>query len=107
MQAETKKLSMMNRNECIGLIQSKSDVLKNEYGIISLRLFGSVSRNEQNGTSDVDVFVETQTPNPFILIAAKDYLTQLVGCPVDIIRSHRNLNPRLKKRIERDGVTVF
>ena len=97
----------MNRNECISLLQSNSDVLKNEYGIMSLRLFGSVARDEQHDTSDVDVFVETQTPNPFILIAAKDYLTKVMGCPVDIIRSHRNLNPRLKKRIERDGVAVF
>ena len=97
----------MNRNECISLLRLSSDVLKNEYGITSLRLFGSVARNEQNDASDVDVLVETQTPNPFILIAAKDYLTQVMGCPVDIIRSHRNLNPRLKRRIERDGVTVF
>ena len=97
----------MDRNECISLLQSNSDVLKKEFGITSLRLFGSVARNEQNTTSDVDVFVETQTPNPFILIDAKDFLSNIMGCPVDIIRNHRNLNPRLKKRIERDGVAIF
>lgn len=74
---------------------------------LSLRLFGSTARDEQNSDSDVDVFVETQTPNPFLLMEAKDYLEASTGRSVDIVRNHRNLNPRLKKRIERDEITVF
>ncbi len=38
---------------------------------------------------------------------AKDFLERLVGRSVDVIRDHKNLNPRLRSRIERDGVTVF
>ena len=38
---------------------------------------------------------------------AKDYLEQQVGRSVDIVRNHTNLNPRLRHRIERDGVTIF
>ena len=82
-------------------------MLKKEYGIISLRLFGSMARDEQKETSDVDVFVDTQSPNPFILMEAKDYLTGVLKRPVDIVRNHKNLNPRLRRRIERDGITVF
>ena len=82
-------------------------MLKKEYGITSLRLFGSIARGEQRESSDVDVFVDTQSPNPFILMEAKDYLTKVMKRPVDIIRNHKNLNPRLMRRIERDGITVF
>ena len=82
-------------------------MLKKEYGITTLRLFGSMARGEQNETSDVDVFVDTQTPNPFILMEAKDYLSEVLKRPVDIVRNHKNLNPRLRRRIERDGITVF
>ena len=72
-----------------------------------MRLFGSMARDEQTNDSDVDVFVETRTPNPFLLMEARDFLEASTGRPVDIIRNHRNLNPRLKKRIERDGITIF
>ena len=53
------------------------------------------------------MFVETLTPNPFLLMEAKDFLEKSTGRPFDIVRNHRNLNPRLRKRIERDGITVF
>ena len=97
----------MSKTEYIDLLQGCSATLRNDYGIKSLRLFGSVARGEDHEGSDVDVFVETETPNPFVLMDAKDYLEQLVGRSVDIIRNHKNLNPHLRSRIERDGVTIF
>ena len=36
-----------------------------DFGIKTLRIFGSVSRNEQTEQSDLDICVETETPNPF------------------------------------------
>ena len=97
----------MTKSECIKVLSACKHTLQDKYGILSLRLFGSTAREEQNGNSDVDVFVETQTPNPFLLMEARDFLEKSTGRPVDIIRNHRNLNPRLKKRIERDGIIVF
>ena len=81
----------MSRKECIDLLRICSSTLKNEYGIKSLRLFGSTARDEQSEESDVDVFVETQTPNPFLLMEAKEYLEERTGRQVDIIRDHQNL----------------
>jgi len=97
----------MSRKECIDLLKTCSETLRREYGITSLRLFGSTARDEQKDGSDVDVFVETLTPNPFLLLEAKEYLEKSTGKSVDVIRNHCNLNPRLKKRIERDGVIIF
>lgn len=97
----------MSRKECIDILKTCSETLRREYGITSLRLFGSTARDEQKDGSDVDVFVETLTPNPFLLMEAKEYLEKSTGRSVDVIRNHCNLNPRLKKRIERDGVTIF
>ena len=67
----------MSRSDYICILQSCSNKLKTEYGIKSLRLFGSVARGEDHEGSDVDVFVETETPNPFILMDAKDFLERL------------------------------
>ena len=97
----------MSRKECIEVLSACRNTLQEKYGILSLRVFGSTARDEQNDSSDVDVFVETQTPNPFLLMEARDFLEASTGRPVDIVRNHRNLNPRLRKRIEMDGITVF
>ena len=97
----------LSRKECIDLLKTCSETLRSEYGITSLRLFGSTARDEQKENSDVDIFVETVTPNPFLLMEAKEYLETSMGRSVDVIRNHCNLNPRLRKRIERDGITVF
>ena len=82
-------------------------ILKDRYGIKSLSLFGSVAREEQTTHSDIDLFVETLTPNPFLLMDAKEFLEQVTGSSVDIVRNHQNLNSRLRKRIEKDGVVIF
>ena len=98
---------MKTTAEYIETLRQHAPILRERFGMTSMQLFGSVARGEHKEDSDVDVFVETLTPNPFLLMEAKEYLEKSTGRPVDVIRNHRNLNPRLKKRIERDGVTVF
>ena len=98
---------MLDRAQTIETLKSTRQYLSEHYGVSSMLLFGSLARNEQREDSDVDVFVDTKTPNPFVLLEAKDYLSKVVKRPVDIIRNHKNLNPRLRKRIERDGILVF
>ena len=78
-----------------------------KYGIISLSLFGSTARGDQKEGSDIDIFVDTKTPNRFLLMDAKRFLENETGASVDIVRNHQNLNPRLKKRILKDGIFIF
>lgn len=97
----------MNKDECIQLLKKYMDILKGKYGITSLFLFGSTARGEHTANSDIDLFVDTETPNPFLLMDAKEFLEKETGSSVDIIRNHQNLNPRLKKRILKDGIFIF
>ena len=102
-----KYLIDMGKDECIKLLKKYMTILKEKYGITSLSLFGSTARGEQTDQSDIDLFVDTQTPNPFLLQDAKEFLEKKTGTSVDIIRNHQNLNPRLKKRILKDGIFIF
>lgn len=97
----------MNKAECIVLLKKYMNILKEKYGITSLSLFGSTARGEQTEDSDIDLFVDTETPNPFLLMDAKKFLENATGTSVDIVRNHQNLNPRLKKRILKDGIFIF
>lgn len=97
---------MKTREEYIALIASHTEELQNTFGITSLRLFGSVARNEHHEGSDVDVFVE-MPPKFFLVVRLKAYLEELLDKPVDIIRKHQHLNPILLKEIEKDGIEVI
>ena len=48
---------MKTREEYITLITSHAEKLQNTFGITSLRLFGSVARNQHHDGSDVDIYV--------------------------------------------------
>jgi len=98
---------VMTKDECISLLKKYMNILKDKYGITSLSLFGSTARGEQTANSDIDLFVDTKTANPFLLMDAKEFLENETGSSVDIVRNHQNLNPRLKKRILKDGIFIF
>ena len=97
---------MKTRSEYVELLKSHVLELKERFGVRSFRIFGSVARNEQNEGSDVDVCVE-MAPDMYLLVALKQFLEKLLGCSVDVVRMHRNMNKLLLNQIERDGIYVF
>ena len=90
----------------IDLIRNHSAELQNKFGITSLRLFGSVARNEHHEGSDIDLFV-TMPPKFFNYILAVQFLEELLGCHVDLVQDHKNLRPFFRKQIEQDGIDIF
>ena len=97
---------MRTKGEYIDILQRHADDLRNQFGITSLCLFGSVARGENKEGSDVDVYV-TMPPVFYNYVAAAEYLEQLLGCNVDLVRNHRNIRPFFRKQIERDVIIVF
>lgn len=75
-----------------------------KYDIRSIVIFGSVARGENRPDSDVDVFVELEESDPFIMFDIPEALQLLLGCKVDLIRLREGLRSLLLKRIEQDGV---
>lgn len=97
---------MLDRQECIDKIKTNREYITNQFDVVSLRLFGSLARNQQRESSDVDVCVE-MPPDMFQLIGLKQYLEDLLCCNVDVIRMHSNMDSFLKKQIEKDGVYII
>ena len=98
--------NMKTKNEYIKIIENQEDELRKNFGIRSLRLFGSVSRDEQIEGSDVDVCVEME-PQAYLMVRLKRFLERLLGCPVDVVRMHKHMNPYLLQEINRDGIYVI
>ena len=97
---------MKTKKEYIELIENQEDELREVFGVRSLRLFGSVSRDEQIEGSDVDVCVEME-PQAYLMVRLKRFLERLLGCPVDVVRMHQHMNPFLLREINRDGIYVI
>lgn len=97
---------MKTTSEYIELLRQYKRQVADKYGIIRLGIFGSVARNEQQETSDVDICIETRSPSMFTLVHIKEDLQSLFGCPVDIVRLRERMDTLLKKRIEKEGIYV-
>lgn len=97
---------MRTRKEYMDIIKAHAGELQSRFGITSMRLFGSVARNEHHEGSDVDIFV-TMPPKMMNYIAAAQYLEELLGSEVDLIRDHSHIRPFFRKQIERDGITII
>lgn len=97
---------MKSKQEYIDIINRNSPILRQEFGIRSLCIFGSVARNEQNANSDVDICVDMDA-RMFLLVRLNRFLESILGTSVDVVRLRKNLNPLLKSEIERDGVYVL
>ncbi len=96
----------MNKDEIIAFLRDFKSRYGDQYGIISLGVFGSVARGDIRDDSDVDVYVTTKTPDPFALVHIRDDIERRLNRHVDIVRFRERMNPFLKRRIEKEGVYV-
>ena len=75
----------MERDEILGILGGHRKELDG-FGVKSLALFGSFSRDEALAGSDVDLLVEFAVPvGLFEFVRLKAYLEKLLHLPVDLV----------------------
>lgn len=75
-----------------------------EFGIESIRVFGSVARGEARPDSDVDLLVSLQEPVGLIRLARlQRQLSEWLGCKVDLV-TPGGLHPALRDGILAEAV---
>lgn len=82
--------------------------LQVDFGVISLELFGSYSRNEQTENSDLDILVdfsEEKYPSLISFIGIQQDLEDKLGLKVDLI-SKNGIKPRYQKYILKDIISI-
>jgi predicted nucleotidyltransferase len=93
----------MTRSEILTRLEQYKKENATKYGISSMGIFGSYANGIATDESDVDIVIETQCPDVYILVHIKEELEELFSTPVDIVRNRATMNPYLKKRIDRDA----
>ncbi len=97
---------VVNRSKILETLRKFKTENSEKYGINTLGLFGSYSKNQANPESDIDIVIETSEPDLFKLVHIKEDLENLFSKTVDIVRKRENMNPYLKKHIEKDSIYV-
>lgn len=97
---------MVSKEFCLSVLRKYFLDHKQEYGLDSMALFGSVARNEQTEESDVDVLYEGPA-NIILRIKMQEQLRTLLGCDVDIVRMRKSLvDSTFNKDIQQDLIYV-
>ncbi|MCW5214210.1 nucleotidyltransferase domain-containing protein [Desulfobulbus sp. US5] len=93
----------MNHEKIFEILTQYKRENSQKYGINSMGIFGSYSTGKTTDKSDIDVVIETTYPDLYTLVHIKEELEELFKKPVDLVRNKENMNPYLKKRIEKDA----
>ena len=102
-----KEKNQTEKELVIKKLKEIKEYLREEYGIEKIGLFGSLVRNEQNESSDIDVLIEIQTEVPSLIkyMKLKFFLESILGRKVDLVLN-RAIKPRLRERILKEVIYV-
>jgi hypothetical protein len=97
---------MKRVDELKKILQNNKAVLKDEYGVIEIGLFGSYIKGNQKEASDVDILVEFEKAiDLFKFVHLKNHLSDLLGVNVDLV-TKKALKPKIGERILRETVYI-
>jgi len=73
-----------------------------------VRIFGSFARGENGKNSDLDILIKFQDSIGLLeLVQIEQELSDKLGIKVDLVTEGSLKNPRLKKYIEQDLITIY
>lgn len=90
----------MTGQEILNVLRNEKFYLREEFGVISIGLFGSYVKGTQRPESDVDLFVELTEPRFDFLVGIQMHLENKIGKPIELIRKRPGMRDRFLKRIE-------
>jgi predicted nucleotidyltransferase len=97
---------MKKVDELKKILQDNKAILKDEYGVVEIGIFGSYTKGNQKKTSDVDILVEFEKPiDLFTFVHLKNHLTELLGVNVDLV-TKKALKPKIGERILSETVYI-
>jgi predicted nucleotidyltransferase len=86
--------------EILDVLRKGKPYLQENFGLVSIGLFGSYAKGTQRPDSDIDVLVEFTEPRFDFFAGVQIYLEDRLGKPVEVIRKRKGLSERFLRRIE-------
>ncbi len=96
----------MGREEVVAILREHYEELVERFDVMSLKLFGSLAREEARAESDIDLLVDFGGPAGFDqYMGLLFHLEELLSTSVDLV-TVRGLREELRPAIEREAVLV-
>lgn len=93
-------------NQLLETLRRQLPLLREQYSVASLEVFGSFIRQEQNADSDLDVLVTfKEVPSLLKFIRLENYLSDLLDVEVDLVMKD-SLKPVIGEYILREAIPV-
>ena len=88
------------------ILHQQLPLLKEQYSVATLEVFGSYVRHEEKKSSDLDVLVTfTKTPSLLKFIRLENHLSDVLEVKVDLVMKD-SLKPAIGKRILKEAQPV-
>lgn len=88
------------------VLRQSKPLLREQYQVTRLGIFGSYARGEQTAESDLDILIDyEQAPTLFQLVELRNYLSRQVGLKVDLVTKN-GLKPRIQAKVLSEVVYV-
>ncbi len=95
----------MQRDEILRLLEQHREEIR-RFGVTSMRLFGSVARDEASEGSDVDILVDfAASPSFSKFMKLRIFLEDLLDARVDLV-TERGLRDRVRPYVESEAIRV-
>ncbi len=94
-------MHLLDKKQILSLLAEHRGELEG-MGVKKIALFGSYARGSATPESDIDLLVELKEPKYLVLLQLTDYLTELLGQKVDLIRNEPHLKPRFLKAVAKE-----
>ena len=96
----------MRRHEVLTLLEANRQAICERFGVSSLRVFGSVARDEAAEGSDIDILVGfADSPTFRTYMDLRIFLEDLLQAKVDLI-TETGLKERARPFVEKDAIRV-
>ncbi|HLF75802.1 MAG TPA: nucleotidyltransferase family protein [Anaerolineales bacterium] len=91
---------------CFETLRQQLPLLREQYGVETLEVFGSYIRQEQKADSDLDILVTfTEVPSLLKFIRLENDLSEILGVQVDLVMKD-SLKPAISEFILREAIPV-
>ena len=97
---------MLSLEEILKSLKRYKEQKAKLYSIKKIGLFGSYAKNQATLKSDIDIVVEFYKPDLFNQIAIMQDLKEYFKKDVDVIAIWKGMNPRLKRRIDKEAIII-
>lgn len=96
------KAVVITQKDILDILQKEKRYLQENFGLLSIGLFGSYSKGKQGHDSDIDLLVELSEPRFDFLAGIQIYLEDRIGKRVEVIRKRKDISDQFLSCMEKN-----